>query len=222
MLVTALQRFKRSVEHAFLMKIKELVESPEIEVKDKVLVNPAKAAVIVVDMQNDFVRRNGKLYVPDAEKTIEPIAKLLAKARASGARVIYTQDWHFKNDPEFAIWGEHCVMDTWGADIVEELKPQPGDIVIRKRRYDAFFGTDLDYVLRHVAKADTLIIVGTVANICVLHTAGSAALNWYRVVVPIDGISALNRFDYLLALRQVNFLYRGELTTVDGVTFTGA
>lgn len=203
------------------MKIKETVETPELEVKERVTVDPARTAVVIIDMQNDFVRRSGKLYVPDAEKTIEPIRRLLAKAREAGARVVYTQDWHFKDDPEFRIWGEHCVMDTWGADIIEELKPQPSDVIIRKRRYDAFFGTDLDYVLRHVVKADTLIIAGTVANICVLHTAGSAALNWYRVVVPIDAISALNRFDYLAALRQISFLYYGELTTVDGLIFEG-
>jgi len=203
------------------MRIKEVVETPEIEVKERVTLDPSRTAVVVVDMQNDFVRRNGRLYVPDAEKTIEPILRLLKKAREAGARVIYTQDWHFRDDPEFRIWGEHCVADTWGAEVVEELKPQPNDVVVRKRRYDAFFGTDLDYVLRHVVKADTLVITGTVANICVLHTAGSAALNWYRVIVPIDAVSALNRFDYLAALRQVNFLYRGDLTTVEGITFEG-
>jgi len=110
-------------------------------------------------------------------------------------------------------------MNTWGAEIIDELKPMPDDILIRKRRYDAFFGTDLDYVLRHVVHADTLVIVGTVANICVLHTAGSAALNWYNVVVPIDGISALDEFDYYAALRQVTFLYKGILTKVDSIRF---
>ncbi len=201
------------------MRIREAVEVPELEVKESITVDPSRSAVLVIDMQNDFVRSNGKLYVPDAERTIKPIANLLEKARRSGVRVIYTQDWHFKDDPEFRIWGEHCVMGTWGADIVEELKPQPDDIVIRKRRYDAFFGTDLDYVLRHVVKADTLIVTGTVANICVLHTAGSAALNWYKVIMPIDAVSALNRFDYLASLRQVSFLYKGDLTTVDGIVF---
>ncbi len=205
-----------------LMRIRETVEVPELEVKDTVTVDSSRSAVLVIDMQNDFVRSNGKLYVPDAERTIRPIADLLTKARKAGVRVIYTQDWHFKDDPEFRIWGEHCVMDTWGAEVIDELKPQPGDVVIRKRRYDAFFGTDLDYVLRHVVKADTLIITGTVANICVLHTAGSAALNWYKVIVPIDAVSALNRFDYLASLRQVSFLYKGDLTTVSGIVFEGS
>ncbi|WP_052885809.1 cysteine hydrolase family protein [Vulcanisaeta distributa] len=202
-----------------MSKITATVKVPEIEIKEEVSLPASSTAVIVVDMQNDFVKPNGKLYVPTAQATIPAIRKLLTKARDANVPVIYTQDWHFKNDPEFRIWGEHCVMGTWGAEIVDELKPLPDDIVIRKHRYDAFFGTDLDYVLRHIVHATNLVIVGTVANICVLHTAGSAALNWYNVVVPIDGISALNEFDYYAALRQIAFLYTGTLTKVDGIKF---
>jgi Amidases related to nicotinamidase len=202
-----------------MSKITGNVKIPEMEIKEEVVLDPSKTAVVVVDMQNDFVKPNGKLYVPTAQATVPAIRKLLEKARDANVPIIYTQDWHFKNDPEFRIWGEHCVMNTWGAEIIDELKPMPDDILIRKRRYDAFFGTDLDYVLRHVVHADTLVIVGTVANICVLHTAGSAALNWYNVVVPIDGISALDEFDYYAALRQVTFLYKGILTKVDSIRF---
>ncbi len=202
-----------------MSKITGNVKIPEMEIKEDVILDPSKTAVVVVDMQNDFVKPNGKLYVPTAQATVPAIRKLLEKARDANVPIIYTQDWHFKNDPEFRIWGEHCVMNTWGAEIIDELKPMPDDILIRKRRYDAFFGTDLDYVLRHVVHADTLVIVGTVANICVLHTAGSAALNWYNVVVPIDGISALDEFDYYAALRQVTFLYKGVLTKVDSIRF---
>ena len=202
-----------------MSKITGNVKIPEMEIKEEVVLDPSKTAVVVVDMQNDFVKPNGKLYVPTAQATVPAIRKLLEKARDANVPIIYTQDWHFKNDPEFRIWGEHCVMNTWGAEIIDELKPMPDDILIRKRRYDAFFGTDLDYVLRHVVHADTLVIVGTVANICVLHTAGSAALNWYNVVVPIDGISALDEFDYYAALRQVTFLYKGVLTKVDSIRF---
>jgi nicotinamidase-related amidase len=202
-----------------ISKITGNVKIPEMEIKEDVILDPSKTAVVVVDMQNDFVKPNGKLYVPTAQATVPAIRKLLEKARDANVPIIYTQDWHFKNDPEFRIWGEHCVMNTWGAEIIDELKPMPDDILIRKRRYDAFFGTDLDYVLRHVVHADTLVIVGTVANICVLHTAGSAALNWYNVVVPIDGISALDEFDYYAALRQITFLYKGVLTKVDSIRF---
>jgi len=76
----------------------------------------------------------------------------------------------------------------------------------------------LDHILR-INNIQNLIITGTVANICVLHTAGSAALRWYKVILPIDAISALNDFDYYAAIRQVDFLYKGIITTSDEIEF---
>ncbi|MET1127916.1 MAG: isochorismatase family cysteine hydrolase [Thermoproteota archaeon] len=197
------------------------VTVPEIPVVDSITLPAEKTAVIVVDMQNDFVRPQGKLYVPSAEKTIEPIKELLNRARKAGVLVFYTKDTHYPGDPEHDIWGEHVLRGTWGWEIVDELKPAEGEIVIEKTRYDAFYGTPLDDMLR-VYKIENLVIVGTVANICVLHTAGSAALRWYRVYVPMDGISALNDFDYYVALRQITFLYRGTVVrTAAGISFQG-
>lgn len=197
------------------------VQIPEITIHERVRVDPTRAAVIVVDMQNDFAHPRGRLFVPEAPKTIANIARLIKRARAHNVPVIYTQDWHMKEDPEFKIWGEHAVAETWGAEIVDELKPLRDDIVIRKLRYDAFYGTQLEHLLSRVIRRDTLIITGTVANICVLHTAGSAALRWFDVVVPIDGISALTQFDLYAALRQIDFLYKGRIVrSVDDIEFT--
>jgi nicotinamidase-related amidase len=137
-------------------------------------------------------------------------------ARQNGMLVAYTQDTHLPGDPEFPIWGEHVLIGTWGWEIVDELKPQPYDLVVQKRRYDGFFGTSLEYDLRD-RNIQTLIITGTVANICVLHTAGSAALRGFKVVVPKDAISALTEFDMEAALRQISFLYRGTVTTSDSI-----
>lgn len=173
-----------------------------------------RTAVIVVDMQNDFAHPSGRLYVPKARETIPTIAKLLEKARRAGSKIFYTQDWHRPDDPEFSIWGEHAVEGTWGAEIVDELRPSSGEVVVRKLRYDGFYGTGLEHLLR-LEKVENLVICGTVANICVLHTAGSAALRWWKVYIPVDAISALNEFDYRAALRQITFLYRGVLTKVE-------
>ncbi len=201
-------------------ELRKTVEVPEIPVVESVELPARETAVIVVDMQNDFVKPEGKLFVPTAPATIEPIRRLLEKARAAGVRVFYTQDTHWEGDPEFKIWGEHVLYGTWGWQIVDELKPdEKRDIVVRKTRYDGFYGTPLDDLLRVYGIKNT-VIVGTVANICVLHTAASAALRWYKVVVPMDGISALNDFDYHAALRQISFLYRGTIVkSVDGIHF---
>ncbi len=186
------------------------VEVPEIEIKHSLVLPAEETALVIVDMQNDFVKTGGKLRVPDAEKTIEPIRRLLEEARRNDVLVIFTQDTHYKGDPEYEIWGEHVLKGTWGWQIIDELKPLPHEIVVEKTRYDGFYGTPLDDLLR-VYQVKHLVITGTVANICVLHTAGSAALRWYKVYVPMDAISALNTFDYYLALRQIQFLYRGTI-----------
>lgn len=193
----------------------EQVEIPEIPFQENVQLPAAKSAVIVVDMQNDFVKPNGTLVVPDATATITSIRSLLAGARAAKVPVAYTQDTHYEGDREWAIWPEHCRAGTWGWQIIDELAPQTGDLVCQKSRYDGFYDTSLDHYLSRVWGVEHLVIVGTVSSICVLHTAASAGLRWFHVVVPANGISALTPFDQALTLRQVSWLYMGDV--VQGV-----
>ena len=195
------------------------VEIPEYAIEQAVTLPAHATALIVVDMQNDFVTPGGTLVVADAAATVPVIHRLLAQVHTAGARVFFTQDTHGPGDTEFPIWGEHVLEGTWGWQIVDALTPAPGDRTIRKLRYDGFFGTSLDHELR-LARVHHVIVCGTVANICVLHTAGSAALRGYRVVVPVDAISALAPFDMEAARRQIAFLYRGTLTATTGISFT--
>jgi len=192
------------------------LQVPEYTVEREVTVQPRTTALIVVDMQNDFVKPGGALVVETAAATIPAIQRLLALARAKGMKVLFTQDTHEEGDIEFPIWGPHVLRRTWGWQIVDELAPRPGERVIEKLRYDGFFGTPLDHELR-LAGIQTVIVCGTVANICVLHTAGSAALRGYRVILPIDAISAIIPFDQQAAIRQVHFLYRGVITTSEAI-----
>ena len=192
------------------------VQVPEYEVHEEVRVDPARTALIVVDMQNDFVKEGGTLVVPDAEATIPKIKSLLDLARSSGMKVVFTQDTHDEGDPEWEIWPEHVREGSWGWRIVEELEPLEGELVIRKVRYDAFYGTHLDHYLR-IWGVDPLVICGTVANICVHYTAASAALRWYDVIIPKDATSALDPFDLEASLRQTSFLFTGRITQSSGV-----
>ncbi len=193
------------------------VETPDYEVERHVVVDPKATALIVVDMQNDFVKEGGALVVGDAEKTIQAIKRLLDLARRRSMAVFYTQDTHDPGDPEFPIWGQHVLRGSWGWQIIEELTPRPTDRVIQKLRYDGFFGTSLDHELR-LRQVATVIVCGTVANICVLHTAGSAALRGYKVILPIDAISAITPFDFQATIRQTSFLYRGTITTSEAIS----
>jgi len=196
-----------------------VVEAPDVPIEPGVAVNAATTALVVVDMQNDFVKPGGALVVASAAETIPAIQRLLTLARSHRMPVFYTQDTHEPGDIEFPIWGQHVLRGSWGWRIIDELAPQTGDRVIEKLRYDGFFGTSLDHELR-MKKIATVIVCGTVANICVLHTAGSAALRGYAVILPVDAISAITPFDLQAAIRQTSFLYRGVITRAGAITTT--
>jgi nicotinamidase-related amidase len=187
------------------------VEIPEIPVADEVRLPASETALVIVDMQNDFVKEGGTLVVEAAAETVPRIQSLLGSARDVGVHVAYTQDSTMANDPEFEIWPEHCRIGTWGWEIVDELKPLEGELICRKNRYDGFYGTWLGHFLGRVWQVEHVVIVGTVANICVAHTAASAGLRWYHIVMPANGVSALTPFDQALTLRQVSWLYGGHV-----------
>jgi nicotinamidase-related amidase len=197
------------------------VQVPDLPYKDRVRLHPGKTALIIVDMQNDFVKDDGRLVVASAKDSIPKIQSLLKNARDAGVKIVYTQDTSFPADKEFEIWPEHCLIHTHGWEIIADLQPQSTDLVCTKNRYDGFYGTWLDHFLSKVWHVTSVVIVGTVSNICVLHTAASAGLRWYQVVVPADGISAFTEFEQALTLYQVSSLYNGSITkSVDNISFS--
>jgi nicotinamidase-related amidase len=196
------------------------VEVPPYELRTRVSVDPVTTALVVVDMQHDFVDPDGALPVPGAAETVPRIRGLLDWARRRAITVVYTQDTHRAGDPEWDIWGRHVERGTRGWQIVAELAPLPADEVFEKARYDGFYGTGLDHALR-LRGIGTLVVCGTVANICVHYTAASAGLRWYRVIHPVDCLSALTPFDYEVALRQASFLFQATLTTSEALTAGG-
>jgi nicotinamidase-related amidase len=197
------------------------VEVPEIKYRDQIEIPAGKTALIVVDMQNDFVKAKGNLAVPAAGSTVPGIKKLLELARKANVHIVYTQDTQVEDDPEFKIWPAHCIRGSWGWEIIDELKPLQNELICPKNRYDGFYGTWLGHFLRNIWRTDHVVIIGTVANICVLHTAASAGLRWLHVVVPADGISALTEFDQALTLHQIDSLYAGDVVrSVNDIKFT--
>lgn len=186
------------------------VEVPELKYKEEIELAADKAALVIVDMQNDFIEEGGSLIVSSAMETIPNIKQLIEAFRKAGSKIVYTQDTHFEGDKEWEIWPEHCRKDTWGWQIIDELKPGKDEMIFQKNRYDGFYGTSLEHYLQ-LWEIENLVITGTVSNICVAQTAGSAGLRWYQVIIPADGISAQTEFDQALTLRQVSFLYNGYI-----------
>lgn len=158
--------------------------------------------LIIIDMLNDFVLPGAPLEVPDTRKTIPNIEREIEKARTEGYPIVYICDAHAPDDKEFQIWPRHCVKGSKGAQVIDELEPEPKDIVVEKTTYSGFFNTRLEEVLKEIGATD-LILTGCVTNICIMFTSSDAVLRGYKVTVPKDCVAGLNKEDHEFALRQM-------------------
>jgi ureidoacrylate peracid hydrolase len=157
-----------------------------------VALDPARAAVLVVDMVNEFCTPGGAMVLPGAEALYAPQRAVIAAARETGAPIVWVRDAHrpqLRRDREFLKRTPHCVEGGWGVEVVEALGARPDEIHLLKRRYSAFFGTDLDLTLKDCG-VDQLVIFGVVTNICVRSTVHDAFFEGYDVVVPEDCCAA--------------------------------
>jgi len=161
-----------------------------------------REALLVLDMLNDFVEEGAPLEVPSARQILSPIKKRLKGARERRIPVIYVCDAHRDEDEEFNHWPRHAVSGTRGAEVVEELKPEKADFVVKKRRYSGFLGTDLELLLKEL-KIEKVCITGILTNICVFFTAAEAAMRNYKVVVYADCVAALSEEAHHFALTQL-------------------
>jgi len=169
-----------------------------------------RPAIIVIDIIKDFT--TGVRGSERARGIIPRVKRLLDEAREKGVPIVYVTDAHIEDDREFQLWPRHAVDGTPGAEIVEELQPQPGDYHLKKRRYSAFYATGLDALLRELG-VDTVILTGLVTNICVQHTAADAFFRGYRVVVVEDCVEALSDEAHREALRYMREIYGAEVVS---------
>jgi nicotinamidase-related amidase len=186
--------------------------------------DPERTALVVVDVQNGFCHPDGSLYAPDSGACVEPVTELVGRAREAGARVVYTRDVHPPEQfdgthyyDEFERWGEHVVEGTWDAELVGELEPDGGEHVVEKHTYDAFHDTELDGWLSARGVED-LLICGTLANVCVLHTASSAGLRDYRPVVVEDALGYIEPDHKEYAVEHAEWLF-GESARREDIAF---
>jgi biuret amidohydrolase len=164
-------------------------------------IDPARTVIIVVDMQNDFVAAGAPIETPAARAVVPKLAETLRICRDAGIRVIYTAHVHRHDGSDMGLFAEihppiakrdALVDGTPGVNIYPELAPAPGEHVIKKHRYSAFFGTDLDIILRGYG-TDTVIISGTTTENCCHATARDAMFRNYRVVFLSDATAT---YDY--------------------------
>ena len=158
----------------------------------RVSLDPARTAVIVVDMINEFCKPGGKMVLPGYEALVGPQLSVIEAARAAGAPVVWVHDSHRRNmrrDREFIKRTPHGEEGTWATEIIDDLGARQDEIHVIKHRYSAFFQTDLDLVLKDMI-VDQIVVFGVVTNICVRSTVHDAFFNGYEVVVPRDCCAA--------------------------------
>lgn len=184
---------------------------------EPIALDPARTAVIVVDMENDFATKGGMfdragVDISGAQKAIAPTARVLAAARQAGLKIIYLKmgyhaDLSDLGAPDSVNRTQHLkfgvgqkiltpdgresrilIRDTWDTDIVPELKPQAGDVVIYKTRFSGFYQTDLDATLKKLG-IKYLIVTGVTTSICVESTVRDAMFRDYLCVLLRDCMS---------------------------------
>jgi len=176
--------------------------------------DPQHAAVLVVDMQNDFASPGGMferagIDVSGIKLAAAATAPVLQAARAAGVPVIYVKMEHAPDLSDVGPadgphWVKHLPMrvgevvtapdgsesrilvrGTWNTDVMDELTPEPGDLVVSKHRYSAFFETELDEILRNLGVSH-LLVTGCTTSICVESTVRDAMFRDYSCIVLED------------------------------------
>lgn len=176
----------------------------------------AKQALIVVDMINEFV--TGNLGCERGLAIVPKVVQLVEGAREKGIPVIYCCDAHLPGgiDGELKLWGEHALAGTPEAEVIPEIAPRPGDVVLPKRRYSGFFGTGLDTVLRELG-VESVIVCGLLINLCIQHTVADAYCLGYDTIVPADTTDAIEESVYRYCLDYFKMAYGSDITDVDSL-----
>lgn len=157
----------------------------------------AENAILVIDMENDFVLPGAPMQVAGAYATLPAIKKFLNYGRANGWAVIYIYRIHRISGIDAELFRRHffeegkpfCIAGTEGAAIPAEIAPKPGDISVTKQRFSAFFGTDLDIILRGLG-VKNVYLTGTQYPNCVRSTAVDSMSLDYNTTVVTDCCSA--------------------------------
>lgn len=170
-----------------------------------------RAAILVIDMQHDFIDEDAPISCPGGRHLIPQLRKLLDYARNARIPIIYTQEAHRSTKVDFGReldYGEtlHCLEGSRGVQIIPELAPQASDHVLVKRRYSGFFATDLDLLLKGL-RASTLVITGVATDVCVRATAQDAMQHDYRVLVPRECVAGTRLDRHEAALENIAYVF---------------
>ena len=184
-------------------------------------VDPRRTALLVIDMQNAFVAEGAAFETPPARAMIPLLEELITFAREHSMPVIWTQSDHrppigglmLKKFPPIAQG------TLWRSDPSFQMYPKmmqpregPSEYSIVKHKYDSFFETELDAILRY-HKIETIIITGTATNVCCESTARSAFMRDYQVAFPSDTNATFDEAMHQATLKNIDLFFGRVFTT---------
>jgi len=205
-------------------KLSELSNTPSSSAMPKLAnkwsLSLNRTALVVVDMQRVFCEPQGALFVPFTAAVIPQIQILSTTCRNAGVPVIYLRhvlrgdgsDSGRQRDL-YPDMDRILASGTPAVEIIDALAPQPEDVIIDKRFYSGFHNTDLDTVLRS-RDVDTLIVCGTVTNVCCDTTVRDAVHREYKVIVASDATAAMSYPDVGFGAVSAQDVQRVALTTM--------
>ena len=187
-----------------------------------------KTALLVIDMQKSLLSESGvmgklKLDITYLKAVIEPVRKIIQVCRKHGMPIIYARHVLRSDYKDAGLFAkrfpaakEHnaLVAGTWEVEIHERLKPKPGDFIVDKTRYSAFYGTNLEIILRGL-KVNSIVMVGATTEICVDATARDAYARDYEVIIIEDAVASVSLERHQGALATAAYGYATLLTVTD-------
>ena len=173
----------------------------------------SKAALLLIDVVNDFEFEGGEKLARAANKIAKNIAALKRRGKAAGIPVIYLNDNFGKWQSDFRKLVEHCVnKESRGRSVVERLLPEPDDYFVLKPKNSGFYSTALELLLRYL-EARTLILCGLTADNCALFTAVDAHMRDYDLIIPSDCVASQSPGRNTQALDLIRRVLDAEITT---------
>jgi len=170
--------------------------------------NREKSALMVIDMQDFFLNPNSPTFTCGGPAILPTLKRLIDAFREAGRPVIFTRHVHHPNNLDSGImgwwWEGMCLEGSPESEIHRDIAPLPGEKVIFKHRYSAFYNTDLETVLRCLQIED-LVISGIMTNLCCESTARDAYQRDYRVFFPADSTGSINEEMHLASLLNLAF-----------------
>jgi nicotinamidase-related amidase len=175
----------------------------------------ASAALLLIDVINDFEFRNGEQLLKLAMPVAENIAKLKAQVKKAGLPVIYVNDNFGKWQSDLNKIVSHCLEDrVRGEPFVKLVLPDDDDYFVLKPKHSGFYCTSLELLLEHVG-ATSLILAGIAGNNCVLFTANDAYMRDFNIFVPADCVVSETQEENEYAHRQMEKVLKADITSSD-------